>query len=448
MTMFLKVISLSLSVLVCGRSALGQSGSPGLVTDIKVEGNRVTKDYIIEREIQHPELAPFDSSVAAEDRNRIDNLGIFSDVRFRLEANGDGSHTLIYRVQETWRIFPVPVVLYQEETGWSYGAAVLVKNFRGRNEILQAAGAMGGTVFGALQFENPWIAGDHVSMRAHAYRTVFNHPFLGFSYHETDLEVTLGRYFGYEWKLWVTASVEERMAKFFEKNKDALRHRYFQSKFLLIHDTRDLYIDPSRGIKISGELRPEVGLDGNSPFNAFWEVQASAWRTLVAGPHQWVAGGSVFLHTYTGEGIPYKILMAGGAESIRGWAVLDSASYEGQRFRAGLNMYTATLELRQTLVPKYVTPLGTEFGVILAEFVDLGRAHDDVLSLFQAAPMAGVGVGVRVFIPGAQLLRIDYGIGYYRGSWQSGRWHLSLGHKVYDLSIKLWERDHESRQTA
>ncbi|MFQ6675240.1 MAG: BamA/TamA family outer membrane protein [Fidelibacterota bacterium] len=422
---------LKLTILVWAQAASGlsQSPSPDFIRDIRIEGNRVTKEYVIEREIHHPEGAPFDSSVAAEDRNRIDNLGIFSDVRYELQPNGDGTHTLVYRVTETWRIFPIPVFLYQEETGWSYGAAVLVKNFRGRNEILQGAGAVGGTLFGAIQFEDPWITGDHVSLRAHAFRTVFDHPFLGFSYRESDLEATVGRYFGYEWKLWVSASLEERVASYFTKDRDDLRHRYFQSKFLLIHDTRDLYIDPSRGVLITSEVRPEVGLDRNSPLNVYWEVQASTWKTVRGGEHRWVAGASVFLHAYGGKEIPYKILMAGGAESIRGWAVLDSSGYRRYPHRAGLNMYTLSLELRHTLIPKHLTAWGTEFGLILAEFLDVGRAHDDPFSMFRSVPMAGVGVGVRLFVPGAQLLRIDYGMGYYRGSWQPGQWHLAVGHK-------------------
>lgn len=420
-------LKLTVPVWILVAAGLSQSASPGLVTGVRIEGNDVTKDYVIQREIHHPEQGSFDSSLADEDRNRIDNLGIFSDVRYQLEANGDGTHTLVYQVKETWRIFPIPVFSYQEETGWSYGAAVMVKNFRGRNEILQAAGAVGGTVFGAIQFEDPWIAGDHISLRAHVFRTVFDHPFLGFEYRESDLEATVGRYFGYEWKLWVTASVEERTVRYSGDQPD-LRHRYFQSKFLLIHDTRDLYIDPSRGRMIVTQLRPDVGLDRRSPLNAFWEVRASGWRTVIGGPHRWVLGGSVFLHTYSGKEIPYKILMAGGAESIRGWAVLDSAAYGRAPFRAGLNLYTVSVELRQTVIPKHVTALGTEFGVILAEFLDLGRAHNKVGSLFGAAPMAGMGVGARIFVPGAQVLRIDYGIGYYRGDWQPGQWHLAIGH--------------------
>ena len=416
--------------------ASGLKGAPmsidssGPVTQIRIDGNRVTKEYIIQREIQHPLGVPFDSVMASEDRNRIDNLGIFGDIKSFLTPNGDGTQTLSYRVVETWRIFPIPVLLYQQDTGWSFGAAVMIKNFRGRNEILQVGAAGGGTAFGALQFRNPWIAGDHISLQSHMYLSTFDHPFLGYNYREWDVEATLGRYFGYERKLWLTGSFEKRRVRYFHKEGE-LYHRYFQSKLVFLYDTRDLYIDPSRGMMIYNEFRPEFGLDNASPHNLYWQGQLSIYRTIFPGTHKWVAGGSLFFHKYFGdESIPYKILMVGGSQSVRGWTVLDSIGYKREPWRAGLNQYHVSFEMRQTLIPKHLTSLGTEFGLILAEFIDVGSATDDVFfAMFKRSPIAGIGAGIRIFVPGAQLLRLDYAIGYHNGEFVQSSWHLDLGHK-------------------
>jgi len=406
-----------------------RSNSSGVVTEIQVEGNRVTKEYIIRREIHHPVGVPFDSLLAMEDRNRIDNLEIFSDVRFSLVSNDDGSFTLSYHVAESWRIFPIPIFSYMEETGWSFGAAVMIKNFRGRNEIFQAAAAGGGTTFGSFQFQDPWIIGDHVSLQAHVFLTKFDHPFLGFVYDELDGEVTLGRYFGYQWKLWITGSVEDREVRYFNSDKGRIKHRFFQSKIRVLYDTRDLYIDPSQGMMIYNDVQPDIGLDHASPHNLFWNSQISIYRTVVPGRKKWVAGGSVFFHKYFGESIPYRIMMIGGANSVRGWAVLDSLQYKEKAFRAGLNEYHASFELRQTLIPKHLIAPRTEFGLILAEFIDFGVADDNFPAMFRKKPIAGAGIGLRIFVPGAQLLRFDYGFGFYSKKWQSGNWYLALGHK-------------------
>ena len=55
-------------------------GNEFIVSEIQIIGNEITKQYIIQREIQHQKNVPLDSTVADEDRNRIENLGIFSMV--------------------------------------------------------------------------------------------------------------------------------------------------------------------------------------------------------------------------------------------------------------------------------------------------------------------------------------------------------------------------------
>ena len=105
-----------------------------LVSEIEVTGHRKTKEYIIRREIQHPVNIPLDSTLVEEDRDRIENLGIFSIVSWQMVPNEDGSCTLSYSVIETLGIIPGAMPIYSEDNGWSLSGGVLIKNFRGRNE--------------------------------------------------------------------------------------------------------------------------------------------------------------------------------------------------------------------------------------------------------------------------------------------------------------------------
>ena len=54
-----------------------------IVSEIIHKGNTLTKNYVIQREIQHQIQMPLDSSIATEDQNRLINLGIFADVKWR-----------------------------------------------------------------------------------------------------------------------------------------------------------------------------------------------------------------------------------------------------------------------------------------------------------------------------------------------------------------------------
>ena len=426
--MNLRRIFSPLIIVVCFSRATENQISHPIVHHIVIRGNQVTKEHIIRREIQHQVALPFDSLIAIEDRNRIDNLGIFSEVTFFLTQSDNGSNILTYLVVETWRYIPFPVIIYEERTGWSYGAGLTVNNFRGRNQIFQVLGAFGGTEFGGLFFHDPWITGDHISIQGHLFTTLYNHPFLKYDYREIDSEITVGRYFGYHWKVWVTGSLEKRWVSYVENVGEDFQHNYFQTKFKLIYDTRDIYLDPAKGILIFNEIRPEFGLGKTEPYNNIWETQISGYRTLIPGKKKWVLGGSLFFHKYFGKEIPYRIQWVGGTQSVRGWRTITPDDVE-ENYRVGLNSYYASFELRQTLVPKYLTSANTEFGVILAEFLDVGAADDKFFTMLKKEPIFGTGIGVRFFVPGGGLLRIDYGFGYYKGKWQSGTWHMDIGHK-------------------
>ena len=51
------------------------------VSEIQIVGIKKTKEYVVKREIQHSKYHSLDSTLATQDRDRIDNLGIFSDVQ-------------------------------------------------------------------------------------------------------------------------------------------------------------------------------------------------------------------------------------------------------------------------------------------------------------------------------------------------------------------------------
>ena len=62
------------------------------VSEITHSGNSFTKDYVITREIQHPINVPLDSSIAIQDRNRLINLGIFAEVKWKAVLIEDFSY--------------------------------------------------------------------------------------------------------------------------------------------------------------------------------------------------------------------------------------------------------------------------------------------------------------------------------------------------------------------
>ena len=151
-------LTLSLSFLitiVCGQGPL--------VSEIQIIGNEVTKKYVILREIQHPTGVLLDSAIAVADRDRIENLGIYSFVDWQAVPLENGTVRLKYNVIESSRFFPVLAPSYVEDTGWSIVFGGVVKNVRGRNESLRFGGLIGGVDSYGFEFNNPWIFSDNVS---------------------------------------------------------------------------------------------------------------------------------------------------------------------------------------------------------------------------------------------------------------------------------------------
>ena len=56
----------------------------GIVSQIVIEGNKKTKAFILLREIHHQSNRPIDKEIIEKDRNRLENLGIFSFVSWEL----------------------------------------------------------------------------------------------------------------------------------------------------------------------------------------------------------------------------------------------------------------------------------------------------------------------------------------------------------------------------
>ena len=59
-------------------------GQKPIVKKIEFIGQNKTKKYILKREIQHPNNDPFDSLLAEADRQRLENLVIFSMVTLKV----------------------------------------------------------------------------------------------------------------------------------------------------------------------------------------------------------------------------------------------------------------------------------------------------------------------------------------------------------------------------
>lgn len=122
-----------------------------IVSEINLQGNKITKDYIILRELEFQVGDSIQSDrlnyLSDRSKNNVFNTGLFHIVTILPSYNNSEiSFTII--VSERWYIWPIPIIENADRnfnTWWqnkdfdrlSYGLLLDWHNFRGRNELLQ-----------------------------------------------------------------------------------------------------------------------------------------------------------------------------------------------------------------------------------------------------------------------------------------------------------------------
>ena len=406
-----------------------------IVSSIDIRGHQHTKEYVIKREIQHPLNVQLDSTLAQADRARIENLGIYSMVTWQAVPLEDGSVKLRYHVIESSRFFPMLAPSYEEDTGWSVVIGGIVKNVRGRNESLTIGGLIGGVDAYGFDFNNPWIFGDHVSLSLEVGKHFSNHVFLPYERQVSTFEINIGRYFGYEKRINVGLEYEK---KDFIGDSTTIEYYYFAPQGSFAYDTRDIYTDPSKGIYIFHSAQYYKYLDMESG-SLFWTQSYSAFASPIKGNRKTTVGANLTLNSTHGD--LYKEMFMyglGGGYSVRGWKIETRKLYEQdkQPYRFGYYSAVSSLEIRQTIIPRFAIEQPSPFGPVKSElglqavlFIDSGVAGDNWHDLSKASPMYGVGLGVRIPAALAGIIRFDYGWSFYEGAAVESSFHFSVGQK-------------------
>ena len=404
-----------------------------LITSVVVEGNKVTRGYIITRELTHPLNQPFDSSLAREDRNRLYNLGIFDWVELYPRQTAPGEAALVVEVVETIRFTPYPVFYHLQDLGWSYGGGLMVTNFRGLNQSLNVGGTVGAEVTYYLMFADPWFTGDRIAQSGWVMQTYRDDPDTNFRYGRRDLEVGLGKYSrGKTVYLAVAASFEDRRVRWLPKDEspqlpENLRHRVFQAKISFLWRTTDIWRDPTTGFRLQLGLSPVWGLDRGSPSYGLIQGQGAVFFPLRKGTRPLVWGAALMVFHAT-RPTPIYLTQYVGGHWVRGYNVAswpNPDEVKADRLKHTSVLFTS-MELRQTLVPRRLWQQ-MEVGLSAVLFVDAGWGYGcPGGTLRQALPLVGYGAGIRVFLPNIDALALDLGTNPYD---HRLRYRLRLSHK-------------------
>lgn len=421
-----------------------QTGPP-IIVKIVVEGNLVTRDHVILRELSHPLLQKFDSTLAREDRNRLYNLKLFESVAIYPRPTIPGQADLVVQVVETIRMIPLPIIYYLNDVGWSYGGGVLYSNFRGLNEQLVISKTFGGEKTYALAFSDPWIMGNQIGIAGQVAQIFRGNPVYPFRSRLQLLTLGIGKTSRNK-TVSVTGELswERRLVRWFDSIAPLLtvdtsdyRHQVLRSKIEVIWRTTDIWRDPTTGFRVSLNISPVMGLNRRSPSYTLLLAKGGWFTALRRGTRPLVLGIGLAVAHHSQETPIYQRQYLGSGW-VRGHderpplspSQTADPAYEDQ-LRDYLETYETTnvanvsLELRQTLVPRQLWQQ-LEVGLAGILFVDAGWGYGPGKPLSQVQPLIGYGTGLRIYLPVVNVLALDLGTNPDDGRW---RYQVKVTHK-------------------
>jgi outer membrane protein assembly factor BamA len=429
---FFTFITLCLAILVKaeGSDTLFYKGDYSVIIDsIIIKGNDQTEDFIIERELTVARGDTLNPKLAEYNRERVYSLNIFNEVKLYPFSLNEVNYLLI-AIEESWYIYPLPFITLKDRD-WSkisYGVAVKIANFRGRNETLRGRLALGYDPSLTFSYFNPNLTRNldlfsnfeiglsNVNNRSETAEDLagedFEHKFY-------FAKLTFGKRFGLFHRFAVTAGYDYIETPFFIEGVSASNERIDRTVILGVsynYDTRDLRQYASNGLFAfaSYELKG-MGMNDINYRIAYFDYRE--YRPIISSLIlKWrlasrITNGKVPYYDYSYLGLGQRIRghwneQQEGNDLFIGSLEMDYWILNDYR----LNLYWIPL------LPNSL--LSYRVGLVWELFVDTGttRLNGEPLALNQFS--TGYGTGVSILLLPYFTMRIEYAVNeQFEGQW-------------------------------
>ncbi|OPZ85411.1 MAG: Outer membrane protein assembly factor BamA precursor [bacterium ADurb.Bin429] len=397
------------------------------ISEIRIEGNRKTREYVIRRELTFAPGAVYNEFVIRESLQNLDRLGIFQEVS-RVVEPGDQPGTLIVTIRVVERRTGLASigVGHSNIQGIIGFVDVADTNLFGTGQRISARVQFGADSSYSLSYTNPHIDAKRTSFTMNVYdRTILrqavqaNQTFL-YNEERSGGNVTFGRPTAKFTRTYLTLR-NDRVRAAQEDNNPVppalLTGADVRSVAVSnIRDTRNSFANPSGGSYTSTGIE-YAGFGGanftkySAEVRRYWNVrQRKPTETEEkAGkvPTPWVVASRLSVGSIAGAPPFLDQFLVGGADTLRG--------FPEDRF-PGENMLMLNNELR--------IPVTDSLQVV--GFADIGDAWGgDFARQFGDTSFklhTGYGLGIRIITPIGPL-RLDYGFGSDGGN----EFHFGVG---------------------
>lgn len=425
-------ITLCLTTLIKAESGdtLFYKGDYSVIIDsIIIKGNDQTEEFIIFRELTVESGDTLNPKLADYNRERVYSLNIFNEVKL-IPFEVDSINYLLISIEESWYIYPLPF-LHLKDRDWakiSYGVAVKIANFRGRNETLRGRLALGYDPSLTFSYFNPNLTRNldlfsnfelgllNVNNRSETAKELagedFEHKFY-------FAKLTFGKRFGLFHRFAITTGYDYVETPFYIEGISASNERIDRTVIFgasYSYDTRDLRQYATNGLFAfaSYELK---GMGINDVNYRIAYLDYREYRPIVSSlVLKWRLAARL-----TNGNVPYyDYSYLGLGQRIRGhW---DEKQEGNDLFLGSIEMdYWILNDFRLNLYWIPLLPnslLSYRVGLVWGFFVDSGttRLNGEPLALNKFS--TGYGTGVSILLLPYFTMRIEYAVNeQFVGQW-------------------------------
>ena len=390
-------------VLVAGflpASVAAQQYEGRTIAAVTVTGLRTIKEAVVLEQIESKPGRSYRQAMAEQDVLRLDRLGVFGDITVTPVDAGDALHVNVV-VVETLRVLPILSLAVTDENGVSAGPALKLLSVHGHPHEISITARFGGSTL----FEFSEVSPERTQTPFwHSARLTLRERYNKldeFDERSIDLDSRAG--------FWTSERFKAGgMFQLYQVRSD-------QSDITLSPDNVDTLVSVGAVADYDGrDSRRETRHGWWNSADALWRMGTGGYATLdvdlrryqrLAHRHGLVATSLLTLQSGSGEVVPsYMDFSLGGSNTVRGW---------GFHVRRGKSQFISSMEYRYTAVEtKTLRVFGISLyaGLAVAAFADTGTAWTDSDG-FSDGFIGGGGIGLRLFVPFVNMIRLDFALG-------------------------------------
>ena len=416
-------------------------GSVYHVRKINITGNKITKDYVIRREIKLQPGDVMNQTRLQKDKQRIMNLRIFKKVDAVTVNAGKNKKDVDITVKEDKTMHlklgagfsdSDSAMAMVELSETNFDISDPSNYFRGGGQTMRARAMLGhrGNSF-SIDFTEPYLFDKPIGLNVKAYRhesyyddwdetrtgvssTISKREFLNDEFNTVSL--------GLRFEQVEISDMDDDMSQIFQDEEGSDQISAISLSFN--RDTRDSHVEPTKGYELN--LFTEYNAEALGASEEFYKVE------LKASKYYSFLDDSVVLHTGAKAGIVdttgggtvpmYERYFLGGGDTVRGFEYRDISPVDrNDDAYGGDSMFLANIELMH---PLYESIKG-------AVFVDAGTVGEEASDFDFDDLSVGAGYGLRIKVPqfGAPL-KLDLAYPIVRGRdhlERKLRFHFNMG---------------------